>query len=339
MDSNDDNLGFFHRWVEEFARLVDRVEVIAVSVGEYQLPENVLVWSLDKQKGAAKYKRLIKFLELFSQKYAKCDAVFFHMMPEFVIAAAPFLISLKKSSALWYVHKSVTLKLKFAEKLVRFITTASPADFRLPSKKVIYTGHAIDIDVFSPSAKDNQNNVRNQKLRMLSVGRISPVKDYELIIGAVNLLNKKHKRRKWQLDIIGAPIMKRDYQYLAKLKQLVKNLGLSEKILFKGAVAHSQVPEILRQHNLFISCSNTGSLDKAVLEAMSCGLNVITSNEAFKEILPKKYFLEKRTSEALADKIMSLDASKGVNYALRRIVAKEHSIKTTIPKIIEVLAE
>ena len=36
-----------------------------------------------------------------------------------------------------------------------------------------------------------------------------------------------------------------------------------------------------------INMSNTGSIDKAVLEAMACGIPVITANEAFEPILAR----------------------------------------------------
>ena len=50
VDKNDPILGFFHRWVEEFARHCEQVTVIALGVGEYDLPQNVRVFSLGKEQ-------------------------------------------------------------------------------------------------------------------------------------------------------------------------------------------------------------------------------------------------------------------------------------------------
>ncbi len=43
VDINDDVLGFFHRWILEFAKHYEYITVIALEIGEYNLPENVKV--------------------------------------------------------------------------------------------------------------------------------------------------------------------------------------------------------------------------------------------------------------------------------------------------------
>ena len=49
VDTNDDNLGFFHDWIKEFARHCEKVTVICLYKGEYGLPKNVIVKSLGKE--------------------------------------------------------------------------------------------------------------------------------------------------------------------------------------------------------------------------------------------------------------------------------------------------
>ncbi|MEK7538915.1 MAG: hypothetical protein AAB552_03680 [Patescibacteria group bacterium] len=49
VDQNDDILGFFHGWIREFAKHAEQVTVIALGVGEYDLPKNVRVFSLGKE--------------------------------------------------------------------------------------------------------------------------------------------------------------------------------------------------------------------------------------------------------------------------------------------------
>lgn len=331
---DDDNLGFFHRWVEEFAKHASSVTVIASTIGTYKFPANVEVYSLGKEKGAGKLSRLWKFWELFFYHYVRADAVFFHMIPEFALMSAPFLLLSRKRIALWYVHKSVTWKLKLAERIVDYVFTASEFSFRLPSKKVIYTGHAIDTDFFVPG---NSFNVSGQALRMLTVGRISPVKDYETVIRACKIL-KDSWPRSWTLSIVGGPLMERDKEYLLLLKKQVAELGLLRHIVFQGPRPYTEVVSLYHDHDIFISMSTTGSIDKAVLEAMSCGLTTITSNEAFLSILKPPYFLERRGAELLAERIKLLADENRPNAALRNSVAREHSLKNTISRISGILA-
>ena len=85
--------------------------------------------------------------------------------------------------------------------------------------------------------------------------------------------------------------------------------------------------------------STTGSIDKAVLEAMASGLTVITANDAFRSILPEKYFLDRRTPESLAERIKGLSDDNRPNILLREKVIAEHDLSHTIKKIINSLSE
>ena len=48
VDENDDVLGFMHGWIKEFAKHYEKIIVVALGVGQYDLPENVKVLSLGK---------------------------------------------------------------------------------------------------------------------------------------------------------------------------------------------------------------------------------------------------------------------------------------------------
>lgn len=332
IDYNDPVLGFFHRWVEEFAKNADLVVLLASFVGAHSLPANVSVYSFGKEKGRKKLLRIWNFWGLFSRHFADADAVFFHMIPEFVIAASPFLVARRVPSALWYVHKSVTRKLRWAEWLVQYIFTASALSFRLPSKKVIYTGHAIDTAFFYPTRQNPPGGIH-----LLTVGRISPVKDIETIIRACAVL-KNIWDRSWSCTVVGGPAMARDVKYFESLVSFVRSLGLESFVHFNGAVPYLEIPEIYRSHDLFLSMSTTGSIDKAVLEAMASGLSVITANEAFKGILPVRSFLELRSPEALAERIKALANENRPNDGLRAIVQEHHSVERTVKEIIKRLS-
>jgi glycosyltransferase involved in cell wall biosynthesis len=329
VDKDDANLGFFHRWIEEFAKRVAAVTVIASFVGAHSFPDNVSVFSFGKDKGYGKLRRILKYWELFSFHYARSDAVLFHMIPDYVNAATPFLISLKRPVALWYVHKSVTSLLKRAERRVDYVFTASDLSFRLPSKKVLYTGHGIDTQWLQPKARDAGQNA----LRLLTVGRISPVKDLETLIRACAVL-KDTWEREFVLSIVGGPLMARDEAYYASLKKLVEEKKLNNRVIFHGAHPYSEIASLYHDHDMFISMSTTGSVDKSILEAMASGMTVITANEAFQSLLPAQYFLERRSPEFVAERIKSLSDDARPNTTLRELVVKNHSLQHTIDTIV-----
>jgi len=334
-DKEDENLGAFYYWFQELALRVERMAIIADAVGNVDLPAHVVVESLGKEKGRGRIRRLLKFWELFSYYYAHSDAVFFHQIPEFVLAASPFLLSLKKTTSLWYAHGTVTRKLKLAEKLVDYIFTSSSAGFRLPSKKVFCLGQAIHTGMFKPVVDPRQSF---NGLKMITIGRISPVKNYENIIKACSIL-KSYGAGQWTLSIVGGAIMPRDHQYVALLKQLIRQNNLQAHIHFYGARPYSEIPSLLKEHDIFLNLSGTGSLDKAVLEAMASGLTVITSNEAYRALVAPQYFLSHDSAEFIAERIKQLASEPRPNLELRAVVEKHHSLSNTIERMVSILAK
>lgn len=333
VDREDENLGAFYYWFEMLGKRVEELHIISDAVGMTQFSKNVHVYGLGKDKGYGRMRRLWKFWELFSHYYARTDAVLFHQIPEFVLAAAPFLISCKRTSALWYAHGTVSRKLKIAERLMDAIVTSSEAGFRLPSKKVFFLGQAINTDLFRPDAHKRQ---ATQGLRLVTIGRIAPVKNYETLIHACALL-KHILKIPWSLSIVGGPLLPRDRDYMDILKKIITEKNLASYVHFQGARPYSEIPELLRDHDFFLNVSATGSLDKAVLEAMACGLTVLTSNEAYKPIVPSQYFLVSTSPEFIAERIRALAHDIRPNNTLREIVVVHHSLEGTIGRMINIL--
>ena len=62
VDANDDVLGFFVRWMDEFKKKVDKLSVICLEKGNGE-NENIPVYSLGKEKGASRVKYIKNFLK------------------------------------------------------------------------------------------------------------------------------------------------------------------------------------------------------------------------------------------------------------------------------------
>lgn len=329
VDENDDNLGFFHGWLEEFSKNIEKIFVISQFVGNYNLPSNVEVFSLGKENGYSKIRQLFNFYKLLFKNLAKVDAVFVHMIPLWVVLGGPLLKIYRKKVYLWYVHKSVNFTLKLAEKFAEKIFTASKESCRLKSKKIIITGHGIDINNF----KSQISNIKYPKFKIISGGRITPIKNYDILIEAARIL--RDKGFDFEIKIGGWPIMKDDKVYFEKLKNLIKENHIENKIFFIGAISYYDIAEFYQSGDLFVNLSDTGSLDKMVFEAMASGLFVLTSNEAFKNILPEKYFVGKNPTE-IAEKIIALSKTE-FDPTLRDYVVKNHGLRQLIIKLISLM--
>ncbi len=303
VDVHDPLLGFFHRWIQEFAKQVEHVEVICLREGEHALPENVRVHAL----GKGKLLRAVRFLGLVFSLRRKYDAVFVHMNPEYVVLAGKFWRFAGKRIGLWYTHKNVDTKLRIAEALTHHVFTASKESFRLISKKLHVMGHGIDTDFFMPSDK-----VREEHL--LSVGRLMPSKRHDLAIRTAVTAGRP-------LRIIG------EGPEHASLEALAKDVGAS--VMFLGALTQDAVRNEYQSAHTLLHTSETGSLDKVVLEALACGTPVVTTSEAYPDAPVSHSPAEPSALTNALD--VSTDASERVAY-----VCQHHSLPKLVPAILAV---
>jgi len=332
VNKNDSILGFFHRWLQEFAKHCEKLTVICLEKGKYDLSKNVKVLSLGKEQDKSRIKYLQNFYRYISNERDNYDAVFVHMNPIYVVLGGLFWRAWNKKIALWYTHKSVDLKLRLAEKLSNIIFTASEESFRLKSDKVVVTGHGIDTEFFTPKEHSKGNT-----FDIVSIGRISPIKKYEVLIDAVGILSEEGKDV--HLKIVGGPGTKEQSEYLDSLKKKVQDSGLSEVVQFVGEVANKDIVVYLQDADLFVNLSQTGSLDKAVLEAMACGLPVLTSNEGLRSTLHDLMFFNDNDSRGLSSKIKYLIGLSDhdrlrIGEALCENVIEDHNLSKLIKNLV-----
>ena len=129
VDKNDSVLGFFHGWIVEFAKHCEKLTVICLYKGEYDLPENVKVLSLGKETGRSRLKYVFRFYK-YIWKYRKdYDNVFVHMNHIYVVLGGTFWKILNKKIILWYNHISGSVSLNIALFFVNYICFTSPFSY------------------------------------------------------------------------------------------------------------------------------------------------------------------------------------------------------------------
>ena len=352
VDENDDVLGFMHGWIKEFAKHCEKIIVVALGVGQYDLPKNVKVLSLGKpaqgwsasggEKITGKLKALFNFYKYIWRERKNYDAVFVHMNAEYVVLAGWLWRLLGKKVGLWYAHGRAPWSLKFAEKFVHIIFTSTATGCRINSKKIKVIGQGIDVEKFKPlESRDLHLNY----FKVLSVGRISPIKDYETLIEAIDILVKKKSKEKIQVDIIGAPAFPSQEEYLERLQKIVIEKGLENVVRFLGPMPNKDIVGFLQAADIFVNTSHTGSLDKAIVEAMACGLPILTCNEALESVLgdlAKLLIYPKKDSVKLAEKIgwlagLGEKERRNLGEKLRFIAVRDHSLENFAKKIKQAL--
>lgn len=340
VDIEHDIFGFIHTWVDELSKRVEHLDVIAFRIGKTKLRNNVNLYSAYSKYRPIKFLKLNKFL---LKLVPKADLVFTHMYPWLPIVAAPYAKFFKKPLIMWYAHGHVDLKQRIAIFFSDKAVTSSRKGLRINSNKIIIVGQGIDVNRFRPH-KNMQYNQDNG-LNIISIGRISMAKGYDVLIEAANLLIKKKKdtsNNNIKITIIG-PIYDKDYYTM--LKKKIEKYGLENSIKFVGSIPFKEIHKLYRKANLYVSASTTGSLDKTTLEAMATSIPVIVCNEAFLDIfdekLREKCFFEKGNYVELAKKIeyFMKNEEKELREKLRKIVIENHSIDNLIKNLVKVFED
>lgn len=303
VDMTDPILGFFHRWIEEFAQNCETVTVIGQKVGAHNLPENVRVVSLGKEDGVSNWQQIRHFRRFITQE--KYDAVLVHMTPIWVVLG---MFLWKKPVYLWYEARGARWPLHIALRMVRKVFSASNAGMPIATSKSVVTGHGIDTDLFTLGSG-------KRTIPLITVGRMTQSKNLPVLMHCAASLHLPIK-------IIGAPLTESDHH-------LTKMLKISGESL-----SQAQLIPVLQDASIFLHASTT-SLDKAVLEAMACGCIVVSSAVAFKNVLPSECVCTNETMAGTVQKILDMPKEKqeALRKALREIVVKHHSL----PRLIELL--
>lgn len=350
VDQSDDLAGFTYGWVKKLGLelqvfqpkadppLAGKLFVICLGKGDISdLPENVEIYSLGKEVGVSRFGRFIEFQKLAMKLVPQCFGIFCHMNPEYTINIWPYAKFYKKKIISWYTHKEVTWKVKLLEKAADIILTASGESFRVPSRKVIITGHGIDINLFKPIPKTPER--KRDTFSLLTIGRISPTKDLESLIKAVYYLKGQHFNN-IHVKIVGEPGLLSQYSYYEGLKQMARSMELEDIIEFVGPIPNMETVDFYQDADIFINLSGTGSVDKAVLEAMACGCLIITSNTAFSDMLDEKFRVSQNNPKELALKIFQLlnlpkDQQDLYKTKLRNKVVSDHNLENLTKQIIK----
>lgn len=336
VDRNDDVLGAFHQWIRRFAEVFESIEVICLRKGAIELPPNVRVHSLGKEEKRSRLQYVRRFYRYAFGLRKDYDAVFVHMNPEYVVLMGLFWRLMGKTVFMWYAHKKGsflrTIALMFLD---RVVSVSKESFVDNASRKFIAVGHGIDPDAYRCGAP----TTTGRKV-ILSVGRLSPVKEYDLLIDAVALLKRRRPQTDFLVRLIGGPANPEDAVYEGNLKRKIAALGLDEAFTFVGPMPNKDILPELCGASAFVSMQKIGGAGKSFLEAMACGVPTVVSTPVFNDDLGEwlPYLYYDWTPEDFAAKLdacLSLsDADRArMSAALRDIVVQKHNLKNLVRRL------
>ncbi|MBI2047582.1 MAG: glycosyltransferase family 4 protein [Parcubacteria group bacterium] len=341
VDAADDVLGFFYHWLLEFSRHVEFLTVICLERGSHNFPaNNIEIISLGKERGNSRLARFFNFYKYIWQYRNKYDSVFVHMNPEYLVLGGLLWRIWRKKIGLWYVHRQVNLKLRVAEKLAHTIFSTTPEAFRLRSKKVLFLGHGINFSQF----ERRKIPPPSKPFRILHVGRITPIKNLDILIKAAHIIKNEY-HRPFEIKLLGGAATKSDEAYKKELEKIISEHGLQGDIKFLGRVPFPHTLTDYHMADISVNLTPTGGMDKSVLESIASGTIALSANKAFRELFGKYtqvLLYNERDPKDAAEKIQNImnmhpsERKKIEDYVYER-ARKHFNLDTLIKRIIHEL--
>ena len=303
----------------------DALRVIAQTSRVDRLPANVSVATFDASSRPARAARFVGAVE--RELRGGADAFLAHMIPEYVVLAAPLARPRRVPLLLWYTHWNASRTLRLAVRLGDAMLSVDRRSFPLATPKARGIGHAIDVEAFDappPAPGDGP-------LRLLVLGRTARWKGLSTAVEALRLARADGLDA--TLEIRGPSLTDDERRHRAEVEAAARDLPVS----FEAPLPRASVPALLARVDALVSAHEPragATLDKAVYEAAACRRPVVTTNPALDDFLaglPLRLRVPPRDPSALADALVALGAAPAAARAdvgdeLRRRVVAGHSL-------------
>ena len=145
----------------------------------------------------------------------------------------------------------------------------------------------------------NENKLNDGIVRFIIVGTLLPVKGYDNLITAFARCSLP--RNKWALTIVG------EGPEELNLRKLTAQYELEKNICFAGKKSKAEVVEMLNNSDVFISSSHLETFGVAALEAICCGVPVLSTDSG-----GPREFITEHNGRLCEDSVDSL--KQGIEY-------------------------
>lgn len=262
---------------------------INVTLAEYKLSTlNKFIYF-----GALNFEAILK-INLTKNKY---DVVSVHLLPDILKKIVIKVCKQKKIKVILHYHglnvwqnyfsKHPIYEKYLAQKRKRMLRKAdamigvsnlvcNEINKKLPNKKTYTVYNGVDTAFFKPSVSVNETS----KLQITCVANLIPIKGHSYLIQAFKIISDRHPNKELILNIVGRGTE------LNRLKKMVQDLNLDDKVIFHGYLKYDSVAKIIQSSDIFVMPSYFESLGCVYLEAMACKVPIIAcANQGIGEIV------------------------------------------------------
>ena len=223
-------------------------------------------------------KQTLKLFKLYIKKYGLPDLIHVHIGLYGGVAAKkikeiyniPYVITEHSSNVLNGTLNEYNKKLlKEAYDNADYLISVGE---KLKTKMADYTDNEICVIpniVNTDRFIINKSKKEKNKFRFVSVSFLNDNKNVDLTIKAFNKAFKG--KEEYELYIAG------DGAAREKLENLVKELNLDKQVKFVGSVSRNELPKFYNEGDCFVLPSKYETFGVVYIEALSCGLPIITT--------------------------------------------------------------
>jgi glycosyltransferase involved in cell wall biosynthesis len=147
----------------------------------------------------------------------------------------------------------------------------------IPEQKVLVVGNGVDTAVFRPVDRDEARRALGLPLDapvVVTVGGLVERKGFHRVIEQLPALQARLPGLRYL--IVGGPSPEGDFS--SRLREQVAELGLGDSVRFLGAMAPAELPAPLSAADVFVLATRNEGWANVLLEAMACGLPVVTTD-------------------------------------------------------------
>lgn len=310
---------------------VDELVVVAQEAVPGALPPGVRVKTFGARSRPARARR---FVAALAPELRPGTAVVAHMIPLYVLVAAPLARARRVPVLLWFVQSRPTAALRVAERLAVRILTVDRRSFPLDSPKVAAIGHGIDVDTFRC-----RERAAAAALRLVAVGRYSAAKGYATVLRAVRVA--VDSGTDVRLDVHGPELSERERTHRRELETLLAELRLGDRVALHGPVDPSRVPELLAGADALVNNMVETAADKIVFEASASCVPAFASSGVFASLLPESLRFVRDDPADLARKLAAFAAvdpavRDELGRSLRARVVADHSVGSWADEVVRI---
>lgn len=329
VDCSHPNLGFVVAWLRGLAERWPGLRVVARAGDPTEIAGidcEILSW---KGSRARKAVALAAAIDRAMQG-GVAPIVLAHQCPAFALTAWPIVKRRTGHLALFYAHGHRSMQFRASERLVDVMLTSTPEG--CPTRRPVrIIGQGISPIYFTDAIGKLPVDIR-----LVTCGRVAPVKNLHRIIDTLAVLRRQHPSA--SLEIYGRPETPEDQRYGEQLRDQVEREGLASSVRFAGACSPETLAMSIRGAFAAINMSDTHSLDKAILEAAACGVPVVTSNRSARALLARSdapWLSIEASAVAAESALLRLMGESDFECAARswRAIADEHTLARFLERL------